>query len=95
MTHSEPPPPSPGDGQGVAARQAASLPVLLEAVLSVGSELELRTTLQHIVDSATELCAARYGALGVPDGRRRDGAQSRGGAGGPDAFVGAVAEEQG
>ncbi|MFD7927551.1 hypothetical protein [Streptomyces sp. NPDC059742] len=44
--------------------EAARLPVLLEAVLNVGSELELHTTLQHIVDSATELCAARYGARG-------------------------------
>ncbi|MER7824575.1 GAF domain-containing protein [Streptomyces sp. NPDC096097] len=49
---------------------AASLPVLLEAVLDVGSELELHTTLQHIVDSAAELCAARYGALGVVDPER-------------------------
>lgn len=49
---------------------AASLPVLLEAVLSVGSELELRATLQHIVESATGLCAARYGALGVVDPER-------------------------
>lgn len=47
-----------------------SLPVLLEAVLSVGSELELRSTLQHIVESAAELCAARYGALGVVDPER-------------------------
>ncbi|RSS60691.1 GAF domain-containing protein [Streptomyces sp. WAC06614] len=46
------------------------LPVLLEAVLSVGSELELRTTLQHLVDSAAELCGARYGALGVVDPER-------------------------
>ncbi|MFB6617051.1 GAF domain-containing protein [Streptomyces sp. NPDC085524] len=50
--------------------EAASLPVLLEAVLSVGSELELRTTLQHIVDSAAELCSARYAALGVVDPER-------------------------
>ncbi|MGW2586010.1 GAF domain-containing protein [Streptomyces virginiae] len=50
--------------------EGASLPVLLEAVLNVGSELELHTTLQHIVDSATELCAARYGALGVVDPER-------------------------
>ncbi|MFK0233495.1 sensor histidine kinase [Streptomyces vinaceus] len=48
----------------------AGLPVLLEAVLSVGSELELRATLQHIVDSATELCSARYAALGVIDPER-------------------------
>lgn len=34
---------------------APRLPMLLEAVLSVGTDLELRATLQHIVDSATEL----------------------------------------
>ncbi|MGW8766147.1 hypothetical protein ACWGN5_27045, partial [Streptomyces sp. NPDC055815] len=43
---------------------APRLPMLLEAVLSVGTDLELRTTLQHIVDSATELTGARYGARG-------------------------------
>ncbi|MFF1505825.1 GAF domain-containing protein [Streptomyces sp. NPDC058326] len=49
---------------------APRLPMLLEAVLSVGTDLELRTTLQHIVDSATELTGARYGALGVVDPER-------------------------
>ncbi|MEU9946662.1 histidine kinase, partial [Streptomyces lavendulae] len=58
-----PEPPDPPD-------EPSSLPVLLEAVLNVGSELELRTTLQHIVESAAELCAARYGALGVVDPER-------------------------
>ncbi|MFF5334322.1 GAF domain-containing protein [Streptomyces sp. NPDC013181] len=43
------------------------LPRLLEAVLSVGSDLELRATLQQIIDTATALTAARYGALGVLD----------------------------
>ncbi|MFE1547444.1 GAF domain-containing protein [Streptomyces sp. NPDC058718] len=47
------------------------LPLLLEAVLSVGTDLELRATLQHLVDSATELTGARYGALGVVDPERR------------------------
>ncbi|MGW0549333.1 sensor histidine kinase [Streptomyces altiplanensis] len=47
------------------ARVVPRLPVLLEAVLSVGSDLDLRATLQHIVDTATELAGARYGALGV------------------------------
>ncbi len=41
------------------------LPMLLEAVLNVGSDLDLRATPQHIVDTATELAGARYGALGV------------------------------
>lgn len=40
---------------------------LLDAVLGVGTDLELHTTLQHIVESATELTGARYGALGVID----------------------------
>ncbi|MGW1210516.1 GAF domain-containing protein [Streptomyces sp. NPDC002499] len=43
------------------------LPPLLEAVLGVGTDLELRTTLQHIVDSAAELTGARYAALGTTD----------------------------
>lgn len=46
---------------------APDLSRLLEAVLSVGSELELRTTLQHIVDGAAELTGARYAALGTTD----------------------------
>ncbi|MEU6703154.1 GAF domain-containing protein [Streptomyces wuyuanensis] len=46
------------------------LPALLEAVLGVGTDLELRATLQHLVDSATELTGARYGALGVVDPER-------------------------
>ncbi|MFJ3902364.1 GAF domain-containing protein [Streptomyces sp. NPDC090025] len=45
--------------------------MLLEAVLSVGSELELRSTLQHIVATATALTGARYGARGVVDPERR------------------------
>ncbi|MEV7523324.1 GAF domain-containing protein [Streptomyces sp. NPDC091371] len=69
MTNTGPGPESAG-APGEPEEEGASLPVLLEAVLSVGSELELRTTLQHIVDSATELCAARYGALGVVDPER-------------------------
>jgi signal transduction histidine kinase len=40
---------------------------LLDAILSVGSELDLATVLQRIVESATDLVEARYGALGVLD----------------------------
>ncbi|WP_329541911.1 GAF domain-containing protein [Streptomyces sp. NBC_01358] len=43
------------------------LPMLLEAVLRVGTDLELRATLQQIIDTATALTDARYGALGVLD----------------------------
>ncbi|WP_428954846.1 sensor histidine kinase [Streptomyces sp. cg35] len=45
----------------------SGLSVLLEAVLNVGSELELRSTLQHLVDSAVALTGARHGVLGVLD----------------------------
>lgn len=40
---------------------------LLDAVLSVGAELDLPTVLQRIVEAATDLVDARYGALGVLD----------------------------
>jgi GAF domain-containing protein len=43
------------------------LPPLLEAVLGVGTDLDLRTTLQHIVDSAAELTGARCAALDTTD----------------------------
>jgi signal transduction histidine kinase len=40
---------------------------LLDAVLAVGSELELTSVLQRIIESAVSLVDARYGALGVLD----------------------------
>ncbi|MEU6200835.1 GAF domain-containing protein [Streptomyces sp. NPDC047061] len=45
---------------------------LLEAVLSVGRELDLEQALRSIVEAAAVLVDAEYGALGVigPDGRR-------------------------
>ncbi|MFC8918660.1 GAF domain-containing protein [Streptomyces sp. NPDC057116] len=43
------------------------LPALLEAVLNVGTDLGLRTTLQRIVESAAALTHARTGALVVVD----------------------------
>ncbi|WP_433547809.1 GAF domain-containing protein [Streptomyces sp. CA-294286] len=51
-------------------RTAPGLTRLLDAVLGVGMDLELRGSLQHIVDSATEVTGARYGALGVLDADR-------------------------
>ncbi|GGZ42017.1 histidine kinase [Streptomyces rubiginosohelvolus] len=50
------------------------LPMLLEAVLSVGSDLDLGSTLQQIVETATALTEARHGALAVlePDRDRID-----------------------
>jgi signal transduction histidine kinase len=40
---------------------------LLDAVMSIGSELDLAEALKRIVDVACELVDARYGALGVLD----------------------------
>ena len=44
-----------------------SLRRLLRAVVAIGTDLDLTATLQRIVESATELADARYGALGVLD----------------------------
>ena len=41
--------------------------MLLDAVLTVGSDLDLEAVLHHIVESAAALVDARYGALGVLD----------------------------
>jgi signal transduction histidine kinase len=43
---------------------------LLDAVLTIGSDLDLPAILRRIVDSATNLVDARYGALGVLDDTR-------------------------
>ncbi|WP_344409233.1 GAF domain-containing protein, partial [Actinomadura nitritigenes] len=40
---------------------------LLEAVVSIGGELDLETVLRRIIEAATTLVDARYGALGVID----------------------------
>jgi signal transduction histidine kinase len=40
---------------------------LLDAVLSIGSELDLAEALQRIIEVATDLVGAQYGALGVLD----------------------------
>ncbi|HLY84239.1 MAG TPA: GAF domain-containing protein, partial [Acidimicrobiales bacterium] len=42
-----------------------SLRRLLDAVLTIGSELDLASVLRRIVEAAVELVGARYGALGV------------------------------
>ncbi|HEX2383937.1 MAG TPA: GAF domain-containing sensor histidine kinase [Acidimicrobiales bacterium] len=43
---------------------------LLDAVVSIGSEVDLSDTLRRIVRAATDLVDARYGALGVLDESR-------------------------
>ncbi len=45
----------------------AHLPRLLEAVAGVAAGLELPAVLTHVVEAATDLAGARYGALGVLD----------------------------
>jgi signal transduction histidine kinase len=44
---------------------------LLEAVVAIGSGLDLESTLRRIVESAVELVDATYGALGVIGGDKR------------------------
>ncbi|MGW5675810.1 GAF domain-containing protein [Streptomyces sp. NPDC003860] len=71
----EPAPPTPSaTSRAPAPSRSASSPsalsALLEAVLSLGTDLDLATTLQHIVDTAAGLTDARYGALGVIDPER-------------------------
>ena len=46
---------------------------LLDAVVGVGRDLSLEATLQHIVDAASTLVGARYGALGVLDEEESEG----------------------
>ncbi|MFI7063631.1 GAF domain-containing protein [Kribbella sp. NPDC050124] len=48
------------------------LRALLDAVVGIGADLDLNSTLDRIVTAACELANARYGALGVvgPDGKR-------------------------
>jgi signal transduction histidine kinase len=50
-------------GDVVASRER--LRALLDAVVGIGTDLDLRSTLQRIVESACALAGARYGALGV------------------------------
>jgi signal transduction histidine kinase len=47
-----------------------SLRQLLEAVIGIGADLDLSATLHRIVEAATALADARYGALGVLDPSR-------------------------
>ncbi|WP_420883985.1 GAF domain-containing protein [Micromonospora sp. CPCC 205547] len=50
-------------GEVVTSRER--LRALLDAVVGIGSDLDLRSTLQRIVQAACELVGAQYGALGV------------------------------
>ncbi|RII17274.1 Hypoxia sensor histidine kinase response regulator DosT [Streptomyces sp. YIM 130001] len=71
MTQGRPDEPaSPSPPQGHEHASPRRLPLLVDAVLSVGTDLELRATLQQLVDAATRLTGARYGALGVVGAER-------------------------
>jgi signal transduction histidine kinase len=56
-------------GEVMSSRERLS--ALLQAVVDIGSDLDLRSTLDRIVQAACRLAGARYGALGVigPDRR--------------------------
>ncbi|MEU0223348.1 GAF domain-containing protein [Streptomyces sp. NPDC006284] len=65
-----PPAPSPGTPQprhGATAEFLARVPRLLDAMRSVGSGLELHSTLHRICETAADLADARYAAIGVVD----------------------------
>ncbi|MFI5883820.1 GAF domain-containing sensor histidine kinase [Streptomyces sp. NPDC051554] len=60
-----PGPPSPAPG--LSAELAVRVPQLLEAMRSVGSGLELHSTLERICEAAATLTDARYAGIGVVD----------------------------
>ncbi|MFF8609946.1 GAF domain-containing protein [Streptomyces sp. NPDC015346] len=53
--------------QGLSTELTARVPQLLEAMRSVGTGLELHSTLDRICRTAAELADARYAAIGVVD----------------------------
>ncbi|RST17866.1 GAF domain-containing protein [Streptomyces sp. WAC05374] len=56
-----------GGLQGPPDEPAARVPRLLEAMRSIGTGLELRSTLDRICETAAEVAGARYAAIGVVD----------------------------
>src|SRR6266496_2253624 len=53
------------DRVGEVAASRERLRALLDAVVGIGTDLDLHSTLQRIVVAACRLTGARYGALGV------------------------------
>ncbi|MCF3100259.1 GAF domain-containing protein [Streptomyces roseoverticillatus] len=53
--------------QGMSTELSARIPQLLEAMRSVGTGLELHSTLDRITRTAAELADARYAAIGIID----------------------------
>ncbi|QGV79668.1 GAF domain-containing protein [Streptomyces ficellus] len=60
-------PKDPQGFQGLSTELTARVPQLLEAMRSVGTGLELHSTLDRICETAAELADARYAAIGVVD----------------------------
>ncbi|MEU8540088.1 GAF domain-containing protein [Streptomyces sp. NPDC048717] len=58
--------------RGLSTELTARVPLLLEAMRSVGTGLEPHTTLDRICETAAALAGARYAAIGVVD-EERDG----------------------
>ncbi|MFJ9039830.1 GAF domain-containing sensor histidine kinase [Streptomyces sp. NPDC102406] len=56
---------APHDLQGLSTELTARVPQLLEAMRSVGTGLELHSTLDRICETAAELADATYAAIGV------------------------------
>src|SRR5262245_43218655 len=52
----------------MAERLSPTLKAVSDAVLAVASELSVEEVLQRLVHGARELAAARFAALGLPDG---------------------------
>ncbi|MEV5016354.1 GAF domain-containing sensor histidine kinase [Streptomyces sp. NPDC053780] len=65
--HPAPPPGPPPPYEGASAELLARVPKLLDAMRSVGSGLELHSTLNRICETAADLANARYAAIGVVD----------------------------
>jgi signal transduction histidine kinase len=55
----------PRSGAPATAELPGAAQALLDAVMAISSDLDLRAVLARIVESSTELTGARYGALGV------------------------------
>lgn len=66
----DPTPPAASDPRAIAGTDAvdpADLDRLLDAIVAIGGGSDLPTVLRRIVETATELADARFGALGVLD----------------------------
>src|ERR1700738_1629804 len=61
--------PSQPDPESRWRQRATQMEALNQAALAIAGDLDLDSILQRILQTARKLAGARYGALGVPDGR--------------------------